>query len=485
MAKNQKTLENQYHMVEARCKDLEEQMRIRQKQWDQREVESKTTEKLMRELCEDILAKDSKEMVLGTDYSWSSIQINELIRKSKQSFTNYIASRTDFMQKLVDQLEERRLEIEGLKDQISVMQLSPVQASLSETELEEKARQERERKKQMSDRPMQFPEKSNYADNGPQIVMEETDFCDPVEERVMGKIAEKGAKLQINPKATPVTESRKVIEQKKARKTRSMKHMIDLKDYEKKMDELSWMILDAIGTKGHSTYLDIEADITEKDATYTQGKIRSTITILSSLGVINKEVVKTPKGALNVHQLSTVGTRLYQEKYGQSAVMSEMDQIMAEHDNCTHGYGIKIVAEMLRESGFYKSVSDRNRKNPIKIKEGISYIPDIICIDNNDVKSYYEYECVNHTQTNFNGKCNKMCSVTSVLNFIVPNRTCADKIRGEIGKWIENRGEGSLKNVTIRINTVSQLGEKNLQENKNWKYVFEPGKKGKEPYVNF
>ena len=159
MAKNQKTLENQYHMVVARCKDLEEQMRIRQKQWDQREVESKTTEKLMRELCEDILAKDSKEMVLGTDYSWSSIQINELIRKSKQSFTNYIASRTDFMQKLVDQLEERRLEIEGLKDQISVMQLSPVKASLSETELEEKARQERERKKQMSDRPMQFPEK--------------------------------------------------------------------------------------------------------------------------------------------------------------------------------------------------------------------------------------------------------------------------------------------------------------------------------------
>ena len=78
MAKNQKTLENQYHMVVARCKDLEEQMRIRQKQWDQREVESKTTEKLMRELCEDILAKDSKEMVLGTDYSWSSIQINEL-----------------------------------------------------------------------------------------------------------------------------------------------------------------------------------------------------------------------------------------------------------------------------------------------------------------------------------------------------------------------------------------------------------------------
>lgn len=36
MAKNQKTLENQYHMVVARCKDLEEQMRIRQKQWDQR-----------------------------------------------------------------------------------------------------------------------------------------------------------------------------------------------------------------------------------------------------------------------------------------------------------------------------------------------------------------------------------------------------------------------------------------------------------------
>lgn len=480
MAKDQ-TLLNQYHVAIARCKDLEEQMRVKQEQWERRESEFKTTEKLMRELCEDILAKDSKEMVLGTDYSWSSIPINEIIRKSKQSFVNYIAARTDFLQKLVDQLEERRLEIEGLQDQISIMQLSPGKTSVSEDALEEKAKKERQRREKLGDAAGRFPVKEKQTN----IVMEETDLDDPVEERVMGKIANKNASLQVTPRATPVTESRKVIEQKKMRKTRSTKHMIDLKDYKNKMDELSWMIMDSIGTKGHSTYVDIEADITKKDATYTAGKIRSTITTLFNLGIINKEVIKVPKGALNVHQLTSVGTRLYQDKFGKTSVMSEMDQIMAEHDNCTHGYGIKIVADMFRESGYFKSVSDRNRKNPIKINEGILYIPDIICTDMNGVKSYYEYECVNHTQTNFNAKCNKMCSVTSVLNYIVPNRTCAEKIRTEIEKWIDNRGATSLKNVTVRVNTVLQLEGKNLSDNKNWKYVFEPGKKGKEPYVNF
>ncbi len=78
-----------------------------------------------------------------------------------------------------------------------------------------------------------------------------------------------------------------------------------------------------------------------------------------------------------------------------------------------------------------------------------------------------------------------MCSVTSVLNFIVPNRTCADKIRGEIGKWIENRGEGSLKNVTIRINTVSQLGEKISRKTRTGNMFLNRERKEKEPYVNF
>lgn len=478
MAKDQSLL-NQYHMAIARCKDLEEQMNTKQEQWEAREVAFKTTEKLMRELCEDILAKDSKEMVLGTDYSWSSIPINDMIRKSKQSFVNYIASRTDFMQKLVDQLEERRLEIEGLQDQISIMQLSPSKASVSQDALEEKVKQEQKKEKQEGIG--RFPKREKQSS----IVLEETDLDDPIEERVMGRIAKKNASLQVTPKATPVTESRRVIEQKKMRKTKSTKHMIDLKDYKEKMDDLSWMILDSIGTNGHSTYVDIEADITTKDATYTAGKIRGTITTLFNLGIINKEVIKVPKGAINVHQLTSVGTRLYQDKFGKSCVMSEMDRIMAEHDNCTHGYGIKIVADMFRESEEFKSVSDKNRKNPIKINEGISYIPDIICVDVNGVKSYYEYECGNHTQTNFNAKCNKMCSVTSVLNFIVPNRSCAEKIRSEIEKWIDNRGAASLKNVTVRVNTVLQLEGKSLSDNKNWKYVFEPGKKGKEPYVNF
>ena len=70
---------NKYNIAIAKAQDLQEQLQTKQKQWEKRDADFSVVEKVTRELCEDILAKAPKEMVLGRDYSWSSVPIVELV----------------------------------------------------------------------------------------------------------------------------------------------------------------------------------------------------------------------------------------------------------------------------------------------------------------------------------------------------------------------------------------------------------------------
>lgn len=178
-----------------------------------------------------------------------------------------------------------------------------------------------------------------------------------------------------------------------------------------------------------------------------------------------------------------MGQRLYKERFGEMPVISEIEKIIAEHDNLIHGYGIKFIADLLREKGEFSEVNDMNRKRPIEIGSGKSYIPDLVCIDENGHTDYIEYECVNHTQTAFNAKCNKMSKITNVLNFVVPNADSIAKIRNEISKWIENRGARSLSHITVRVTGACQLKDAEFNDNRTWKLVFKPGKRI-EPFEN-
>lgn len=475
---------SKYSTAIAKAQDLQEQLMTKEKQWEKREEEFKIREKNTRDLCENILAKDSKEMVLGTDYSWSSVELNELILKSKRVFAEYVESRKDLMRKIMDKSEERRQTIESLEEQISILKTNPGVANISTEELA--AQIDREKKEQKALEYMPQNIKSAVESGKATIVLEKSDEEDPYAEALLTQMADTNARMQITPKSVPVTQSKKNIENKKARREEAMKaHTINLKEYEDKMSEESWLILETIGSKGHSLYADIENSVIRENPTITSSKMRLCMNLLANMGIFRRESVINPlKGMLYIYQLTDVGTRLYKDHFNKKPVLSEMDIIMAEHDNCNHGYGIKFVAEIIRDSGLYKEVKDMNRKNPIDLGSGVSYVPDIICIDKNNVSTYIEYECVNHTQTSFNAKCSKMCKVTSVLNFIVPNKEKADKIITQIKSWIENRGAKSLGHITVRVATASQIKDKDLSQNQNWKYVFEPGK-NKEPIVNF
>ena len=62
---------------------------------------------------------------------------------------------------------------------------------------------------------------------------------------------------------------------KRQRKERAgMTHTIDLKEYEDKMNDSTWLVMDAVGKEGYSRYSDIETYVMERESTLTKTKIR-------------------------------------------------------------------------------------------------------------------------------------------------------------------------------------------------------------------
>ena len=118
---NYNTLLNQYNIAVAKAQDLQEQLSTKMRQWEKRDEDFKTVEKLARELCSEILVKDNKEMVLGREYTWGNVPIMELIIKTRRVYQEDIAKKTDFIRKILDQSEERRQQVESLQEQIAVM----------------------------------------------------------------------------------------------------------------------------------------------------------------------------------------------------------------------------------------------------------------------------------------------------------------------------------------------------------------------------
>ena len=87
---------NKYNVLLAQSKDLKEQLE-KQKMESQRLLDrSSVIEKNIRELCEDILAKDPSEMKLGVEYSWDKIELLKLIQKSNNAFHHYSTSLANF-----------------------------------------------------------------------------------------------------------------------------------------------------------------------------------------------------------------------------------------------------------------------------------------------------------------------------------------------------------------------------------------------------
>ena len=516
---------NKYNLAVAQAKDLQEQLSTKQTQWQQRNTDFSIIEKNVRELCEGILAKDSSEMVLGTDYSWATISVNELIIKAKRVFKEYNAKRTDIMSKLMDMAEDRREQIESLKEEIIQLKTrSSISSDISREEIEEQVQKDLKKKedkkavmtasKTMSpaiQHAIQNNEidvetvKNSLVSGEAFITGEDSDLDFDDDEIEIGTVvhSKDGLRTKLKSKETilradalrmnnmtqitsnsiPMTESQKAVKNRKELKERlNTEHsVVMLSEYEAKISDCGWILLDIIGKYGLSKISDIinkALEVSANNIKMTKPKFISNIADLNNIGVITKEVVITPYTKMYVYRLTSEGARIYKAKYGRSACLSEADKIIAEHDNLVHGYSIKAISEILEKSGVYKDVEIWNRKkNAITISGGITYIPDIVCTGENGEHTYIEFERDKWSQKNFNVKLNKMLAVTPTLSFIVGNKEIAESIIKKMVKWAKTKGNGgNMRHVICRVTTAKAIKGIDLSDNNNWMYTFKPSK---------
>ena len=115
-----------------------------------------------------------------------------------------------------------------------------------------------------------------------------------------------------------------------------------------------------------------------------------------------------------------------------------------------------------------RSVSMSRKSNSVKLPDGRTCIPDIVGCTKDGIE-YFEIECGNHHQSDFNEKCDKLKGITQNLFFVAPNReTIEKKLKPQIEKWIETSGRYILQisGVVVYLTSISELAAG------RWTYVF-------------
>lgn len=167
-------------------------------------------------------------------------------------------------------------------------------------------------------------------------------------------------------------------------------------------------------------------------------------------------------------RLTEIGQKLYMERYHRKPAETEYERVVREHGNAEHGYTILDVAQILKDTGKYRSVSTSRKGNTLRLSEDKTCVPDVVCCLSNSME-YYEVECGNHHQSDFNDKCDKLKSITQNLFFVAPNKeTVEKKLKPQIEAWIKAHGRSQLQlsGVVVYLTSISELAAQ------RWTYVF-------------
>ena len=244
-------------------------------------------------------------------------------------------------------------------------------------------------------------------------------------------------------------------------------------DIYSQMKEIHWIVFEMIVSNGISELSVAKETVFRKLATNGRDvsieKVSRALRLLTTLNLFSQQKVNTGIRWFYVLNLTDTGRKIYIDKYKSVPPETEYKKIVREHENATHGYLIKDVAKILEDTGKYRSVSMSRRSNTITLPNGKSCIPDIVCCQSNSIE-YYEVECGNHHQSDFNDKCNKLKKITQNLYFVTPNKEVAEKrLKPQIEHWIKSCGATQLKlsGVTVYLTSISDLAAQ------KWSYVFD------------
>lgn len=250
-------------------------------------------------------------------------------------------------------------------------------------------------------------------------------------------------------------------------------HMIDLEKFMKDITPTMWLVIQTIGEHGINEQSEIKAhilqDAVSTDASLNDSTINLAITNLMRMHILKRIKIVCGNRWFYIFELDEMGVRAYIGKYSKKPVMSEAQKLIKEHDNIKHGYLIKEASMILKNKYDYESISTSRKINYIKLPNGKACIPDITCAQNGKV-DYYEVECGNHNQEDFNDKCNKYRMVSKVIHFIVPQNEVLKTLQSQISAWIKScGGHEELKKgeMIVKVTTMKKLLEK------KWELVYD------------
>ena len=193
------------------------------------------------------------------------------------------------------------------------------------------------------------------------------------------------------------------------------------------------------------------------------------IKYLVDLNLFTVTKISTGVRNINILRLTDIGAMVYMVIFKRNAGKFEHERLSKEHDNAAHGYMILDTKSILEEKGIYYSVSMDRSQNTIQLHDGHQCIPDVMGLRTGEM-DFYEVECGNHHQADFDNKLNKLARVTKCINIVGPNRNVVTKkLKKQVESWIEYNGRIDLlrRGITVRLTTITDL------KNDKWTYIYD------------
>lgn len=458
----------QYQRLVIQYKDLEAKMQQKEQQWKDMQERFAQVEMHTRELCEEILAKDKSETGLGKNYSWSSVDIIELIKKAKSSFQHYNSERSKLLKQLLEQSETRRKTIEKMKAE-------PYQQALSENP---KINETIKAVKEVVDDGLD-------AETKHQVDAIVSFFDDVVEDD------------------SPTVSGAKKIAHKVVRsgEDEANRHNNSSDESVPNFDEIDTvtaqlshdqkLIIRVMGETGNIMMSDIH-EAYQKYGQKTKTTITGEIKRLNSFQLIHiTRITEGLRPNTNIYYLTALGECVYFRLYGKKAIRSQYQTILGEHSSLEHGLNIMDLANCLRKYGqAYEFVKEWNRKDPISVQVPIfntitkkveptdlKYVPDIRFRFRGEKQEHYiEYERNTCSQEDFFTKCEKMLKVTRILRFVTPNADETNKLIQRVKEWIRTRKQ-PLPVCQILVTSCVAFRKYDMSSNEHWEYEYDSKKK--------
>ena len=438
-------------MMKVRISQLEEQYKGKEAHLQAEITRLLHIEESARRLCTLILSKDRGEMRLGEDYTWNSVNSEDLIRRTAESYTAYCKKRVASLQTIkdfameksdcLDKAEETISRLRADLEQLSSRSASPqtekiIRSMIQEDDLALKEAYSRGRLiiEDCGDRQKALTEQA--------VTMRS--------ESMAREEADAGYKKQMKSarkKSDELSASEKTAIDGILNETRILANMLSPNE--------SGIIRMLGGGMSVGAEIRKAMEISGKPFSEAHRNLAQK-SLVATEANIKFPGTTTP----NVLWLTLTGKQVYKLLTGEFPQIPECEKLKRYHATLEHGYGIRACFRLIRESKRYERIN--MFAEPINLYNGSKYQPDIVGSVKKDDGSYdveyYEYERVRQTPEEYYAKFNKMALIMDEINVIVPNATEHGKMQEYMYTWAQHhKDDPEYANKVLRLTSYTTL----------------------------